>query len=104
MSGGSFEYLCLWDIDEHQCLSDMAHALTEGSPEREEIESISAAIEKLNDRIRKISGVWKAVEWEQSGDWAEDQMLSSIADYRATLNECSSPESASSEITEPASE
>lgn len=104
MSGGSFEYLCLWDVETHACLEDMAFALSEGSPERTETEAIATAIRELNDRIRKVSDVWKAVEWERSGDWGEDQMMRAIADYRATLNQCSSAEAASSEITEPVSE
>lgn len=103
MSGGSFDYLCYWTVGEHQCLSDMAHALSEGSPERTETEAIATAIEELNDRIRKVSDVWRAVEWERSADWGEEDVMQAIADYRATLSQCVSPEAASPEITEPLS-
>jgi len=91
MSGGSFEYLCYWEIEAHGALLDMAMALADDSPERDETEDIWTAIQDLNDRILKMRDVWHAVEWEQSGDYGQDQVRSAIERYRSTLGLCVSP-------------
>jgi hypothetical protein len=95
MSGGSYEYLCLKSIDElfnrRDLLEAMASRLTElgardAAEETEEILSIFNHFERrMNVRIKRLSDLWRAVEWFDSCDIGQGQLDNSIDEYRAEV-------------------
>jgi phosphoglycolate phosphatase-like HAD superfamily hydrolase len=93
VSGGSYEYLFVKDADEilgysaKTNLRAMADRLTEigdaddAAGETEDIIAMIAQFERrVAVRLRRLSGVWRAVEWMDSND-------SGIEEVRAALNE-----------------
>lgn len=92
MSGGSYNYLCYkdsFDIHERRNeLNDMRDRLTElgyldAAKETESVILILDAFEvRLRSRIERLSGVWRAVEWCDSGDTNEKAILVEINKYR----------------------
>lgn len=94
MSGGSYNYLfrCT-DLDELACrqfdLRDMADRLAglgyaqDAAAETEELLLLLRQWQvRLEVRIRRLEGVWKAVEWWDSCDSGEDGLKQALAKYR----------------------
>jgi hypothetical protein len=107
MSGGSFNYLCHREADEllvrQQDIRDMVDFLnqmiysarkTGKAPEtwllqaekakRETLELllfIEQVEKRLNGYLDRLSPVWKAIEWWQSGDWSKDQFEEALKEY-----------------------
>lgn len=93
MSGGSFNYLCHATPDEilvgkRQDLAEMVAALSvsgavDAAKETETIGLILNHFEaRIQARMDRLSGVWKAMEWWRSGDWTEAQFKEALAEYR----------------------
>jgi hypothetical protein len=93
MSGGSFNYLYRTDssdIQDHMSdLQSMADELTkiryaeDAAAETEEIFLIVNQFQRRVDaRIRRLSGVWQAVEWWRSRDSNEGDVKSALETYR----------------------
>jgi hypothetical protein len=99
MSGGSFNYLCDREAVElpnrtHE-LQDMVWGLRARNyePEARETETILEQInlfqQTLEARAADLRKVWKAVEWESSGDWSEWDADAAVAEHRRKHPECS---------------
>jgi hypothetical protein len=95
MSGGSYDYLYIKDIDEllhshHQeNIEGMAARLAGlgyAQDAAEETESVLLILRqfqvRMQARLNRLSGVWKAVEWWDSCDWNEDSVKEALAEYR----------------------
>jgi hypothetical protein len=95
MSGGSFNYLFCKDAPDffgyapREDLERMAAALTDAGDaedaarETEEILAIIAGTERRVDaRLERLRGVWKAMEWWKSGDGGEDGLRAALTKYR----------------------
>jgi hypothetical protein len=90
MSGGSYNYLCwadLGDIGSKQAdLEAMAARLDGINPDSHaatDTREVLAILAALDFAIRRLSDVWKAVEWRDSYDYADDQMMEAITEYEA---------------------
>lgn len=93
MSGGSFNYLChVEDAEElmqrESDLSEMADTLSgysNGDAAARETEEILAYIRTARRRIevraKRLSEVWRAVEWERSGDSLRVSTLEKLDAY-----------------------
>lgn len=88
MSGGSYNYLCYADAsDIGSKLSDldqMAARLEQIDPggcAAADTREVQALIGALDRAIGRLSDVWRAVEWRDSCDWGDDQMLAEIGEY-----------------------
>lgn len=87
MSGGSYNYLCFKDasdVNVHD-LGRMADRLTELGYDdiSEQARSIIQAYDDINKMLYSLSGVFKAVEWMDSGDSGLDRVEKEIEKYRA---------------------
>lgn len=93
MSGGSYDYLCVKDADElfhmEEQLQRMAARLAglgyaeDAAMETEDVlAAVRQARVRLNARISRLGRVWRAVEWWDSGDYAEDQVRTAVEEYR----------------------
>jgi len=80
MSGGSFNYLCFVDADRIgeriKDLERMEMRLMElDCPEASGATgAILVMLKALQVQIDRLSGVWQAVEWIDSGDYSEGQI------------------------------
>lgn len=94
MSGGSFNYLyCLaYDlrgiVERRETLTEMLEALRHEYPDSKatrDTEQLVAALDALDEAVRlgaeRLAPVWRAVEWEHSGDTAEEDTLAAIEAY-----------------------
>ena len=93
MSGGSFNYLyckenigdLLYHTDD---LDDMREALIKYGYEdiakdtQRLIEYIKSAEVRVTVLAKNLQGVFKAVEYYESGDWGKETMLSKLEEYR----------------------
>lgn len=96
MSGGSYNYLgliCYDDLAEllgkESDLRDMADRLAglgyaqDAARETEELLTMLRQWRtRAEVRVRRLSDVWKAVEWWDSRDSSEDQVRKALAEYR----------------------
>lgn len=91
MSGGSFNYLCYAEpgnlFEKYLDLAMMRDALAEDYPDAaKETESIVLICKQfdvlMQARLDRLSPVWKAVEWTQSGDTGPDAIKEAVAEYR----------------------
>jgi hypothetical protein len=94
MSGGSFDYLGL-----SSDLDDLLAKIPQLERMRDELAARGARDAALETghllatlaqwevlaRIacERLSPVWKAVEWNASGDWGPDRLDAALAEYRA---------------------
>lgn len=91
MSGGSYNYLCFNTDDltsRRADLDAMAERLTAlgWAPEAAQAtRQVIDMIEQTHAAAELLSDVWRAVEWWDSSDWAEDQVREEIAKHRAAL-------------------
>lgn len=92
MSGGSFNYLYRATTDELlnrlYDLEDMADALAhdgfvDAAKETYGVLYDCRAFEaRMEAHTQRLAPVWKAVEWERSGDWGHDQVAVVVNRYR----------------------
>lgn len=92
MSGGSYNYLCYkgsHDIHEHrQEINEMRDRLIslghlDAAKETESILLMLDAFDvRLQARIDRLNGVWRSVEWCDSGDSGEEGVLEAVEKYR----------------------
>lgn len=92
MSGGSYNYLCYKDSDNinesRSDINDMRDRLTElgyldAAKETESVTLMLNAFEvRIQARIERLSEVWRAVEWCDSGDSGEDSVKKAVDKYR----------------------
>ncbi len=102
MSGGSYNYLC-WkearDLFESTTeLEQMSERLatlgwaSDAAAETDElILIIRAATNRVDARIKRLSPVWHAVEWWDSGDSGEDHLREELSKYRGGSHPESEP-------------
>ena len=92
MSGGSYDYLCFrdeGDIFSHiGNLRDMAARLDEVCPEaaaetRALFDGPRSLMAELEARIKRLTDLWKAVEWRDSSDWTDAQLAQAVEQFRA---------------------
>lgn len=94
MSGGSYNYLCaaldLEDLQSHRHdLEEMANRLSglgyaqDAARETEELLLLLRQWEtRAEVRLRRLTDVWKAVEWWDSNDSSEQRVHEALAKYR----------------------
>jgi len=93
MSGGSYDYLCFKDAGElaqhEETLQRMADRLARlgyaddaAKETMEVLLEMRQALNRLQTRISRLSGVWKAVEWWDSCDSGEDGLREALSRYR----------------------
>lgn len=96
MSGGSYDYLCHKDADElinsshcQSTIDAMASRLSglgyaqDAANETEELLLIVRQVQtRLNVRIDRLRGIWRAVEWWDSADSGEDSVKEALQHYR----------------------
>lgn len=108
MSGGSYNYLYLKGSEDlldgqgYEELNEMAETLLDMGYEEEAKETFSIQFEVkktrqkgiakkasqiLEARVKKIQGVWKAVEWYQSNDSGIGYVQKEIEKYRQNQGE-----------------
>lgn len=93
MSGGSYNYLCVASdiadlLEKRQELKEMAERL-EGLPWARDaaietwqlIHYIDRVQVRTEAYIKSLKEVWHAVEWWDSGDWGEDQVRATLAEF-----------------------
>lgn len=94
MSGGSYNYLCfktpdqLWEAIAENDITSMSERLSALGIHDASVET--AAVQLLveqfeNNMLRKLSrlaGIWRAVEWHDSGDWGKGHIDEAVAKYR----------------------
>lgn len=93
MSGGSFNYLCWCDdlrsiIEKRSYLDEMLETLQRehpGSEATRNTEQLVAALEALDEAVRvgvaRLAPVWRAVEWQHSGDTTDVQTREAVEAY-----------------------
>lgn len=87
MSGGSFDYLCFKDIGEVLAsgnLQPMANALMEykgGEKAAADTLAFLAVLPPLDERLRPLRDVWRAVEWHHSADSGPDDVVEALKTY-----------------------
>jgi hypothetical protein len=88
MSGGSYNYLCFKDASQ---ISDSAHHVKAMQDrlkglgyeaESSETQEILDLLNEVNNKIDKISDVWRAVEWMDSGDTGPEETAEAIRLHR----------------------
>jgi hypothetical protein len=95
MSGGAYDYLCNKDAEDafddtvQQNLRRMADRLAglgyaeDAARETEELICMIAQAEvRVSVRMRRLSSVWRSVEWWDSCDSSEDYVRDALAEYR----------------------
>jgi len=91
MSGGSYDYLGLKDLDQVCCMEGQlrsmhAKLMSLGAEDAAAAETMMLinAINGSHALIDKLQGVWKSVEWMDSGDWGMENVQSALSAYRRT--------------------
>lgn len=93
MSGGSFDYLCFKAVpdifDAERSLASMGDALAvlgyapDAARETHAVlAEVRAARARIEAKLERLEGVWRAVEWWHSNDSTEDGVRRALADYR----------------------
>lgn len=95
MSGGSYNYVSCKETDEllsghyNEDLEEMAKALWKlgyADDAAIETDSLIRTIQQCYDRIEscknRLSNVWHALEWWESGDSSETELIKSLFEYR----------------------
>lgn len=97
MSGGSYEYVCFAGADELlqktgeiQRMADRLAGLGYATDAARETQELLLTIRQYENRINamqgRLSGVWRAVEWWDSGDTGEERLHDALAEYRKVPN------------------
>lgn len=98
MSGGEYEYLYIQDahtlmLKTHiiQAMADRLAELGYASDAARETQELLLTVRQYENRIdvmqARLAGVWKAVEWCDSGDWGEDEIKRALGKYRGDEHE-----------------
>lgn len=99
MSGGSFDYLFdastadLFDGNRRDSLHEMVAELRRlGHDEAAQAtESLLSIIEVAHTEVEtkagKLRAIWKAAEWNRSGDWDEGDVAQAVEAYRKKQSE-----------------
>jgi hypothetical protein len=91
VSGGSYNYLCHKDSDQifgrWDDLREMAARLDTVCPEaaaetRLFAEGKGTLLQAVEAHLERLKPLWHAVEWHDSGDWGNDQMIEAVRAYR----------------------
>jgi hypothetical protein len=93
MSGGSYDYLCcknigdlLYEEEKIQNMADRLAKLGYASDAVKETLKILLTLRQFKNQIDtmkdRLSVVWKAVEWWDSGDSGEDEVKKALEEYR----------------------
>lgn len=92
MSGGSLNYLCYKDTpDLFNAVRELEqveqHLLQRSAPDvakdvRRLIEYIQTAENRISVLSENLNGIFKAIEWQLSGDWGEKSLQEAIDQYR----------------------
>lgn len=103
MSGGSYDYLCwaqdLEDINgKRYALREMADRLAglgyarDAAAETEELLVLLQQWEvRAQVRVKRLSDLWRAVEWWDSNDSGEDEVREALAKYRGDTDGAPAP-------------
>lgn len=94
MSGGSYDYLCFKDgteirenMDSLQSMADRLAGLPWAQDAAQETIDLILMLRQqrvwAETFISRLSGVWRAVEWCDSGDTGEDHIQAELKTYRA---------------------
>ncbi|MET4144286.1 hypothetical protein [Arthrobacter sp. UYCo732] len=94
MSGGAFDYLCMaYDLngvfERQEQMAMMATTLRDWGHDgaAAETEALHADLERLDssvmDRVERLRGVWKAVEWTTSFDWGPDSVTEAVQELES---------------------
>ena len=87
MSGGSFNYLCRQDlVPARGEVENMLVALREYPESAAAVRQTELVIEHMNAIATlqsSLGEVWKAVEWNHSGDWGSDVVSEALAEFRS---------------------
>jgi hypothetical protein len=93
MSGGSHNYLYSRASDE-MCglaseIEQMADAIGDGFPSaRARTSRVALLLREAATEAVRLSDLWKAVEWHQSGDWGRYRVRSEAAKAGEHLPQC----------------
>ena len=92
MSGGSYNYLCHCDAEDifakTKDIQDMASRLSElgyvdAATETESILLVrNNYVSRMQARLNRLTPIWKAVEWYDSGDWGKESIEEEVNKYR----------------------
>jgi len=94
VSGGNYDYLCWADeldrlLEKQHHLADMAERLAGlgyADDAAQETTDLLLTLRQWRIRaqahVKRLEGVWKAVEWWDSADWDEDAVREALAKYR----------------------
>lgn len=93
MSGGAFDYVSVKDLEDTNSEDrDNIIAALESYPfqgAKEAAATLRETIAKLRAAIEEASKVWeehrpllKAVEWDHSGDWSQDEVAKALMGLR----------------------
>ncbi|MER7623936.1 hypothetical protein [Streptomyces sp. NPDC126503] len=103
MSGGSYNYLCaaldLEDLlSKRHDLDEMAKRLAglgyaqDAARETEELLLLLRLWEtRAEARLRRLTDVWRAVEWSDSNDSSETRVHEALAKYRGDHDDAGTP-------------
>lgn len=97
MSGGSYNYLgsiCYDDLEELlgkeaelRQMADRLAGLDYAQDAARETEELLVMLRQWQTRaevrVKRLVGVWHAVEWWDSCDWSEEQVRQALAKYRS---------------------
>lgn len=98
MSGGSYNYLGLVYGDDLaellgkeadlRAMADRLAGLGYATDAARETEELLIMLRqwkvRAEVRVRRLSDVWKAVEWWDSSDWSEDRVRTALTIYRGS--------------------
>jgi hypothetical protein len=90
MSGGSYGYLYTADgydvggkLDMVTSMADRLEGIDPNSYAATDTREILAIAAALDYATQRLTDVWFAVEWRDSNDWSEAQMVEALAKYEA---------------------
>jgi hypothetical protein len=87
MSGSSYNYLCFKTVSELEGDIEMVHAMANRLKQLGHDDAAAAtmkiidSINAINQDVFKLSEVWKAVEWLDSGDWGIESVNTAVAKF-----------------------
>lgn len=94
MSGGSYDYLChSWDLEDivgkrhnldrmAERLARLGYAADAAAETLNLIADLNAMAVRAEVALKRLTPVWRAVEWWDSGDYSEDAIHSALGEYR----------------------
>ena len=90
MSGGAFNYMCFIDNwllpdDREDDLEKMHKALLKYGESGEQAAAATLRLIRAIEKAQELSDVWRAVEWEYSGDTSKESTLKVLEEYNDSL-------------------